>query len=131
MEQTLESMSLSEIKQILRNRENQVESLKRRRDKLTAQLQEVEEEIASLEGTMGVERRGVRARNEKSLNEHVQEALKKSKKGLTLNELSEAVKAAGYQSNSLNFKNVLYQNLYNATNISRDENSGKYTLSAS
>lgn len=131
MEQTLENMSLSEIKQILRNRENQVESLKRRRDKLTAQLQEVEEEIASLEGTMGVERRGVRARNEKSLNEHVQEALKKSKKGLTLNELSEAVKAAGYQSNSLNFKNVLYQNLYNATNISRDENSGKYTLSAS
>ncbi len=131
MDPNLESMSLSEIKQILRSREIQVDSLKRKRDKLTAQLQEVEEQIASLEGTMSVERRGVRAKNEKSLNEHVQDALKKTKKGLTLSELSDAVKSAGYQSNSRNFKNVLYQNLYNATNISRDANSGKYTLSTS
>lgn len=127
----LESMSLSEIKQVLRSRENQVESLKRKRDKLTAQLQEIEEQISSLEGTLSVERRGVRARNDKSLKTHVQEALRKSKKGLTLNELSEAVKAAGYVSNSHNFKNVLYQSVYNSTNVSRDDSSGRYALTAS
>ncbi len=128
MTNTLENMSLSQIEQVLRNRQGEVESLRKKRDKLTMQLKEIDDQIASLVGSGDLEKRGARARNEKSLNEHIQEILKKYKKGLSLSELADAVIAAGYHSNSKNFKNVLYQNLYGADNIARDENSGKYVL---
>ena len=73
-------------------------------------------------------RRGSRVKNVKSLRVYVQDELQKSKKGLTIDELIANVQAAGYQSKSDKFKNVMYQCLYH--NFAQDKDSGKWVQAA-
>jgi hypothetical protein len=75
-------------------------------------------------------RRGPRVKNEKSLRAYVQEELAKAKKGLTIDELITNVQAAGYQSKSDKFKNVMYQCLFHGERFQRDATSGKWVLTA-
>lgn len=75
-------------------------------------------------------RRGPRVKNEKSLRAYVQEELQKAKKGLTIDELITNVQAAGYQSKSDKFKNVMYQCLFHGERFQRDATSGKWVLTA-
>jgi len=58
----------------------------------------------------------------------VTEILGKNKAGFSLAKLSEKVLATGYKSSSHDFKNVLYQCLYNTTSIVHDAESGTYRL---
>jgi len=57
------------------------------------------------------------------------EVLKKQKAGLPLDKLATAVLNTGYKSGSPNFKNVLYQCLYNNKKaIVHDKKTGAYRL---
>ena len=127
MVKTSGEMSLAELEQLMNAKKSQIDTLLRKKERIQEQLDEVDRQIADISGGMaGYGGIGSRPRNAKSLHTTVIELLKKSKKGMALSELADAVMATGYKSTSKNFKNVLYQCLYNASDITHDDDSGKY-----
>jgi hypothetical protein len=127
-----EALTVAELERMLNSRKMQLEDLLKKRDRIQKQLDEANAEIASLtgdrRGTGMRGRRGPRMKNEKSLREHVQELLSGNKKGLTLAELGQKVMEGGYKSASNNFRNVLYQCVYNTKDIYHDESTGTYKI---
>lgn len=133
MPSTLKDCSVSELERILETRKSELAKLLKNREKLLKDLQRVEKRIKTLEGrkTTGAKRKRKsqkRARNAKSLRKVVTEILSRNKKGVALDALSKKVLATGYKSNSSNFKNVLYQCLYNFDDFEHDKKSGAYRL---
>lgn len=134
--------SVAELESLLKEQKSRLESLKKEQSKLQKELDSVNAEIASLSGkgrrgrpagsknvgTKKVKRK--RPKNAKSLRKFVTDLLNDNKKGLQLQELHDSVLAAGYKSKSKNFKNVLYQCLYNNDEFVHDEKSGAYKLQA-
>ncbi len=54
---------------------------------------------------------GGRVRNQKSLADSIQEVLEKTGKPMKVGDITDAVKAGGYQSNSANFRAIVNQML--------------------
>lgn len=131
----LNGMSIAELEKLINSRKSELTSLYARRDQVTKQLDAINAEIATAEGNAGIAARGrpgylsrsttatvakrkapsaaiTRAQNEKSLKAYVIDVLTSNRRGLTLAEVQDAVLAAGYVTNSANFKNTLYQCLY-------------------
>jgi hypothetical protein len=125
-------LSVIELERLLKVRKSRLDDLLRRRDRLQSQLGKLDEEIADLSGDRQHvpvrSRRGPRIKNERSLREYVVEILGRSKKGLTLAELAQKVLDAGYKSDSANFRNVLYQCVYNTKDLYHDESTGTYRM---
>ena len=126
-------LSVAVLERLLTKRRSLLDTLTRRRDQLRKNLEKIEQRIASLAGRNGggpgkVTRRRKRPKNAKPLHQVVTEILSKSKSGIPLAKLSEKVFATGYKSGSSNFKNVLYQCLYNAPKIVHDGKSGNFRL---
>lgn len=125
-------LSVADLERLLNKRRTTLEALTSKRDKLQRDLEKVERRIVSLEGrggaSVGVKVRRKRPKNSQSLAAVVEEVLSRSKSGLPLHELSEKVLATGYKSGSSNFKNVLYQCLYNSPSFVHDSESGNYKL---
>ena len=91
------------------------------------QVKEIDSEIMKITGG-GKPGRGRRGNNDKPLRVYVEEQLNKNKKGLTLAELAQAILDTGFKTSSANFRNVLYQSLYNSTSIKHDAQTGKYII---
>lgn len=128
-EQTHGDMSVAELQRLLNNRKLAVNKMRRKRDgylekaaALDAQIKEIEGEGSATNG-----RTGARQQNEKALHVYVREILGKHKKGLPLADLAEKVLKAGYKTNSVNFNNTVYQCVYKAEDIQKDE-AGNYYL---
>lgn len=125
-------LSVAALERILHKRKSLLDSLTSRRNKLQRDLEKVEEKISALEGKRGAgalfSRRRKRPKNSKSLSKVVTEILSRSKTGYPLSKLSEKVLATGYKSGSSDFKNVLYQCLYNSPQIVHERESGNYKL---
>lgn len=121
-------MKNKSISKLIETIDKQIDHLKHSRSELLRIVTEFEDmaESGPLRGTLKVRQK--RVVNEMSLKAHVLSVLKKRKKGGTLDELKDLILAAGYKSNSANFKGVLYQCLYNTPGIAHDSESGKYTL---
>lgn len=129
MSKVASDMSVAQLEKLLHARKSQLDSLTKQRERLQKELDRVEKKINSIEGSSVMRRRpSRRPRNEKSLHSLVTELLTKNKKGYSLSALSEKVLESGYKTNSTNFKNVLYQCLYNADEIEHDPASGNYRL---
>jgi hypothetical protein len=129
----MRDLSVTALERILERRRKQLEALTRRRDALRKQLEKIEEQIRQIGGDggqAGARRKGRRRpRNEKPLAIVVGEILKKSKPGLSLGQLTAKIVASGYKSYSEDFKNVVYQSLYNnRKTIIHDEKAGVYKL---
>ncbi len=125
-------LSVAALERMLQKRKSILETLASRREKLQRDLEKVESRISSLEGRRGgistLTRRRKRPKNEKSLSKVVTEILSRSKTGYTLSKLTEKVLATGYKSGSSDFKNVLYQCLYNSPRIEHERETGNYKL---
>ena len=126
-------LSVAVLERLLTKRRSLLDTLTRRRNQLRKNLEKIEQRIASLAGRNGggpgkVTRRRKRPKNAKSLSQVVTELLSKNNTGYPLAKLSEKVLASGYKSGSSNFKNVLYQCLYNAPKIVHDSETGNYRL---
>lgn len=128
MSENVNDLSVAELQQILRNRQARVGQLQKRREKLLSDIEEVERQIAEVSGSGSSSGGSVRRKNEKPLLEVICEVLAKNKKGLALSELTEAVLKTGYQSDSNNFKNIVYQSVYKSDLIAKDEKNKRYTL---
>jgi hypothetical protein len=99
---TLSQLSSADLQRELRNRERRVKSLQRRRATLLAQIEAVEDKIASL-GVAGSLPRGKRRfRNEQTLVEVLARVLKG--KTMAMKEIMEQVLATGYKTTSRHFR---------------------------
>lgn len=103
-----------------------------RRDELLKELATIDEEIARLQGLDGSDgrapRRDRRLSNPMSLKQHILLILRVHLPGYNIHELTEKVLAAGYVTGSNNFRNVLYQCLYNMREVYHDAKSGTYRI---
>lgn len=129
MAKTAGVMSVAELEQILEDRKVKAMDLGKRREELQKQLDEIDRQILEVMGDNRViRRRRRRLKNEMSLRSHVLELLGKSKKGYSMADLTSKIMEAGYKSSSRNFRNVLYQCLYNTEGVTFDQASGCYKM---
>jgi len=129
MAKTAGVMSVAELEQILEDRKVKAIDLGKRREELQKQLDEIDRQILEVMGdNRVVRRRRRRLKNEMSLRSHVLELLGKSKKGFSMVDLTTKIMEAGYKSSSRNFRNVLYQCLYNTEGVTFDQATGCYKL---
>ncbi len=129
MAKTSGVMSVAELEQILDDRKVKALELGKRREELQKQLDEIDRQILEVMGdNRVVRRRRRRLKNDMSLRSHVLELLGKSKKGFSMADLTTKIIDAGYKSSSRNFRNVLYQCLYNTQGVTFDQATGCYKL---
>ena len=132
MAKSTKELSVATLERLLHKRKSLLETLTDRREKLQRDLAKVEQRITSLEGRRNgsstATRRRKRPKNAKPLAKVVTDVLSRSKTGLPLAKLSEKVLATGYKSGSSNFKNVLYQCLYNSPQVVHEAETGNYKL---
>ena len=130
---SVKDLSVSALERMLAHKRNQLDRLTRRREVLERQLSKVDRQIGQIGGRDGngisVRKVRRRPRNAKSLMEVINEVLNKHKTGLSLADLSTKILATGYKSHSTDFKNVVYQSLYNnRKTIVHDDKAGVYKL---
>lgn len=129
MTRTAAGMSVTELEKILDERKHLLHELAKRRDQMQKELEKIDEQIQEIVGVGAKEiRRKKRPKNEMPLRDVVMDVLGKSKKGFTLPDLEIKVNESGYKSASKNFKNVLYQCLYNTEGVVHDDSTGCYRL---
>jgi hypothetical protein len=126
------NISVAELEKLLLVRKQQLDDLLTRKAQLQSALVEVDQEIAQMQGATPQNAYSASARgklvNEKSLREYVVQILGEAQCGMSLSDLSAKVLAAGYRTESNNFRNVLYQCLYNTKDVYHDEKTGTYRL---
>lgn len=122
------SLSLADLEKLIAERQAQVEMLLKKRDQLAGDIEKLDAEIQDFLTTGAVGRRGKRAKNAASLRTVMLDVLAKNKKGLSLTDLAQQISDTGYKSNSRNFKNVVYQCLYNTENVVHDDATGLYRV---
>ena len=129
MAKTTTVMSVAELEQILENRKVKAIDLGKRREELQKQLDDLDRQILEVMGdNRTIRRRRRRLKNEMSLRSHVVELLGKSKKGFSMADLTSKIMDSGYKTSSRNFRNVLYQCLYNTDGVTFDQSSGCYKM---
>lgn len=133
--------TIKELKDQLVKLEEEVREKKQRKQSLQTEIDTIAGEIEAILGhTVAAKgKRAVRnpngkkkvtakATNELSLKKHIEKALRGHKRGLTISELETAVRTNGYKTNSKNFRNVVYQCLYQQKIAQHDEKTSKYKL---
>ena len=134
MPSALKECSVSDLERMLKTRKSELENLIKKREKRLKELSLMEKRIKVLEGRKRAadpkKRRTTRkrAKNAQSLRSTVTEVLSRNKSGIALDPLSKRILATGYKSNSGNFKNVLYQCLYNHDEFLHDKKTGFYRV---
>ncbi len=140
----LSSVSTADIRAEIDRR---ARDLQRRREHLTAELQEVENELAGMGGTtpQRTGRRTSKARTSQKRSAGgrpkgrprgsrsgslvaIMEQVMSKDKPMTVSEVTEAVKKAGYQSSANNFRLIVNQALINNTDRFKKVDRGKYAL---
>ncbi len=132
MARAAEQLTVADLEKILETRRSILQNMLEQRGKIQRELDRIDSAIRQLQGNERISvsgrGKGPRRQNSVSLRQLVQELLAKSKKGYTLAELTERVFASGYKSDSTNFRNVLYQCLYNLKDAFHDAETGTYRL---
>ena len=122
----VKQLSYEDLEAELKRREKTVRQLQRKRERLVAQLAEVEQEIAAIGGTKARQHAGGRRpSNEKNLVDAMADTLKG--KVLSVTELAEAVQQDGYKTTSPNFRTIVNQALLRDDRFKRVSR-GKYTV---
>jgi DNA-binding transcriptional MerR regulator len=109
--------NIAQLERILQERRTEVTRLERVRNELRRKLDGVERQIEKLAGGLrGLRGRrggggGTRARNEVSLVEAIETAMRNNGKPMRVGDIVEAVQASGYRSNSDNFRGIVNQTL--------------------
>ncbi len=122
---TLDSMSMAEIQAELNRRERGVRKLERRREKLLAELAEIDGQLASvgaLSASGGVRRR---PRNEMNLVDSLATVL--DGKTMSVTEVTGAVQKAGYLTTAANFRTIVNQALIREKKVFKKISRGQYT----
>lgn len=114
--------SLAQLERLVRTRRTEMVRLTRQRDKLRKRLDDLNDRISEIAGgpgfAGGMGGRGIgggggggRARNDVSLQDAIHQVLSKASAPLGVGDIMEKVRAAGYRSNSANFRGIVNQTL--------------------
>jgi hypothetical protein len=118
-------MSTAELQAELLRRERNVRKLERRREKLLADLAEVEQALGAegaLSATGGIRRR---PRNDMNLVDSLAAVL--NGKEMSVTEVTQAVQQAGYMTTAANFRTIVNQALIRETKRFKKVSRGRYT----
>lgn len=134
-QKTISNVSTDELERELKRREREanrkLRTLEKKRDKVAAQLAEIEQQIHDYATELGVSvrsgggRRGRRPRNEASLADSLAKLLKS--KTMSVTQAAQAVQEAGYKTTSPNFRTIVNQTLITDTRFKRTGR-GMYTV---
>ena len=119
------AMSTAELQAELLRRERNVRKLERRREKLLADLAEVEQALGAegaLSATGGIRRR---PRNDMNLVDSLAAVL--NGKEMSVTEVTQAVQQAGYMTTAANFRTIVNQALIRETKRFKKVSRGRYT----
>ena len=106
------NLSIPQLEQILQKRRSERQQLEKERSRLQRRLGELEAKIRALGGGGSRGRIGTgRVRNEKSLNEMIVAVLSRTGKPMGVGDIEQAVRSAGYRSNSDSFRSIVNQAL--------------------
>src|SRR5690349_11444946 len=114
------NFSIAQLEQLLQGRRAELSRLERQRAGIAKKLNRIDARIAALGGngrrgagmmSGGRMTAGGRVRNEKSLNDTIEQVLGKTGKAMGVGDIASAVQAAGYRSNSANFRSIVNQTL--------------------
>ena len=111
---SIDSLSLVDLEQTIRERRRDLQKLERKRAKVQRKLDLLDRKITSLAGSARGSTpggRGSRPRNESSLSEAIAQVLSKAGGALNVGVITETVQAAGYRSGSANFRSIVNQRL--------------------
>src|SRR5215210_738563 len=102
------NLTLGQLERMLNQRRRELTRLTRKRATAQRRLDDIDEKLRRLGGGNGSIRigGGRRARNDKPLVEVIHDVLQKSTRPLRVSAIAEAVGAAGYRSNSDNFRGI-------------------------
>ncbi|MBS3733401.1 MAG: hypothetical protein KGY99_00545 [Phycisphaerae bacterium] len=113
--------TIQDVEKELRQKQRRLKQLQRKRSQLARDLEGVDKQIAQLQGTATAGRTGKkttkrtakrgpkrrRPKNTKPLQDYIEDVLAKTPKGMRVRDIMEAVKKAGYKTNSKNFYNLV------------------------
>ena len=114
------AFNIAQLERILQDRRSELNRLERQRSELQRKLDGLDRQITPLTGSLRGRRGGgggggggpgSRARNEVSLVEAIETALRGTGKPMRVGDIVEAVQGAGYRSNSANFRGIVNQTL--------------------
>lgn len=122
--------SIADLEKQIEEGRAKVLELFAKREKLQAEIDQLDAEMGSLANVGGrPSRRGkTRLKNTTPLRPVVLQVLGKNKKGLSLSDLADKILETGYRSTAVKFNNVVYQCLYNTTEVEHDAAKGVYKL---
>lgn len=108
--------NIADLERILQERRSEVNRLQRQRSEVQKRLDALDRQIAKVAGAGGAGgtgRRGGggRARNDQSLADMIEAALRGSGGPMKVGDIAEAVQRAGYRSSSANFRGIVNQML--------------------
>jgi hypothetical protein len=113
--------SLAQLERLVRTRRTEMTRLTRQRDKLQKRLDDLNDRISEIAGGPGLAGGmggraaggggGGRARNEISLQDAIHQVLSKASAPMAVGDIMDKVRAAGYRSNSANFRGIVNQTL--------------------
>ena|SRR5687767_9264817 len=107
------SLNVAQLQQLLQRRQSELSKLERKRATLSRRLDVIDRRIAEIGGGMNGRRGGGRgrARNDQSLVEVIHGVLTKAGEAMRVSDIADAVRKAGYQSSSPNFRSMVNQQL--------------------
>ena len=126
----IDSLSLMDLEQTIRERGRDLQKLERKRAKVQRKLDLLDRKITSLAGSARGSRpggRGSRPRNESSLSEAIAQVLSKAGGAMKVGVIAEKVQAGGYRSGSANFRSIVNQRLV-SENRFKSAGRGMYQL---
>jgi len=103
------SLTINELERMLDSHRRKLTDLRKQRGKLARKLDEMDRQIVSLSG--GRSMANGRAQNAKSLVATMQSVLGSAGKPMGVGDIVTKVQAAGYRSNSANFRALVNQTL--------------------
>jgi hypothetical protein len=105
-------LSLAQLERLMQSRRTEVTRLSRERDKLQKKLDALNEWISQIAGgAVPGSSTGARARNETSLQDVIHQVLHKSGTAMSVGDIMDKVRSAGYRSTSSNFRGIVNQTL--------------------
>jgi hypothetical protein len=131
------NFTIAQLEQLLQGRRSELSRLERQRSGIAKKLNRIDARIAALGGNGrrgggggtggGRMTAGGRVRNEKSLNDTIEQVLGKNGKPMGVGDITDAVRAAGYRTNSANFRSIVNQTLIKDKRFASSER-GMYHL---